>query len=51
MVYFLTKKRIGAFEYRIHWNINILKKIFEKVINCEKINVSVGWNKHALEQY
>ena len=33
-------------EYRIHWNINIRKKII-----YEKINDSVVWNKHFWEQY
>ena len=32
--------------YRIHWNINIQKKIL-----YEKINDSVVWNKHSGEQY
>ena len=42
MAYFLTKRQIRTFEYRIHWNINIRKKIL-----YEKINGSVGWNKHS----
>ena len=42
MAYFSTKRQIRTFEYRIHWNINIRKKIL-----YEKINDSVVWNKHS----
>ena len=37
MAYFSTKNQIKTFEYRIHWSINIWKKII-----CEKINGSVS---------
>ena len=40
------KKEIRTFEYRIHWDIIIRKKIL-----YEKVNGSVGWNKHSGEQY
>ena len=42
MACFLTKRQIKTFEYRIHWNINVRKKIL-----YEKINDSLGWNKHS----
>ena len=44
---FLNQKHIKTFEYRIHWNINIRKNKFL----YEKINGSVGWNKHSGEQH
>ena len=44
---FSTRKYIKTFEYRIHWNINIRKNKFL----YEKINGSVGWNKHSGEQH
>ena len=44
---FSTKKHIKACEYRIHGNISIQKNKFL----YEKINGSVGWNKHSGKQY
>ena len=43
---FLNQKQIRTLEYRIHWNINIRKKII-----YEKVNDSVVWNKHSGKQY
>ena len=47
MALFSTKKHKKTFEYRIHWNINIQKNKFL----YEKINGSVGWNKHSGKQH
>ena len=44
--YQLWKKR-PTFEYRVQWNIIIRKNKFL----YEKINDSVGWNKHSGEQH
>ena len=45
---FSTKKQIIAFEYRIHWNINVQKNIF---LYEKKINDCVGWSKHSGEEH
>ena len=44
MAPFSTKEQIKTFEHRVHWNIRKNKFLYEKM------NASVGWNKHSGEQ-
>ena len=47
MASFSTKKHIKAFKYRLQWNINIQNNKFL----YQKVNSSVGLNKHSVEQH